>query len=110
MCHRRPNFSDINRMEHHAGIDAWLGTVSVCICSTSSVSPFETCKAAKRRQAAREIGFGGVQWRATPWRGASTARRREAGRRPAFVRSRRMDIVRRAPQPESLNVSMWEVK
>lgn len=30
-CQRRPNFSGINRMEHHAGIHIRLDTVSVCI-------------------------------------------------------------------------------
>lgn len=31
MGQRRPNFSGINRMEHHAGIHVSLDTVSVCI-------------------------------------------------------------------------------
>lgn len=79
-------------------------------CLISSVSLFETCKAFGKLPESVLIGFGGVQWRATTWTGASTARRGEAGTRPAFAKSRRMDIVKRAPQPESLDVSMLEVK
>ena len=105
---RRPNFSGINRMKHHAGIHVWLDTVSVCIADVLG-QPVRDLQSVG--QAAREHFDWpeGVQWRATTWTGASAARRGEAGRRPAFVRSRRMDTVRRAPQPESLDVSMLEV-